>query len=107
MMLNEKGADTMHKQLNREREDERIMTQLRNEFQRIDLNHDGSISIEEIVRFLKEQTNGAVDTGFAEQIFAEVDEDGGGAILLQEFVESYFIKQRQVKERVTDLEVAI
>ena len=65
MMLNEKGADTMHKQLNREREDERIMTQLRNEFQRIDLNHDGSISIEEIMRFLKEQTNGAVDTGFA------------------------------------------
>ena len=78
MMLNEKGADTMHKQLNREREDERIMTQLRNEFQRIDLNHDGSISIEEIMRFLKEQTNGAVDTGFAEQIFAEVDEDGSG-----------------------------
>jgi hypothetical protein len=66
MMLKEHNADTMHKQLNKEREDERIMGQLRAEFGRIDLNHDGSITMDEIVRFLKEQTRGAVDTGIAE-----------------------------------------
>lgn len=38
----------MAKTLNREREDERIMEQLRAEFSRIDLNRDGSITFDEI-----------------------------------------------------------
>jgi hypothetical protein len=68
MMLKEgnPGDATMHKYLNKEREDERIMGQLRAEFGRIDLNHDGTITMEEIVGFLKDQTRGAVDTGAAE-----------------------------------------
>lgn len=88
---------TMAKNLNKEREDERIMNQLREEFARIDLSQDGSITIDELVQFLKAQTKGACDTGIAEQIFAELDEDGSGAVLLNEFIESYFIKQRMVK----------
>lgn len=46
----------MQKQLAKEREDERIMSQLRAEFARIDINHDGSITLDEIVRFLNDQT---------------------------------------------------
>ena len=48
----------MKEALNKERDDERIMQQLHQEFSRIDLNHDGSITIDEILRFLKEQTEG-------------------------------------------------
>ena len=63
------GAETMQKNLSKDREYERILTQLKEEFSRIDLNRDGSISMDEIVRFLNEQTNGTVDTSIAEQIF--------------------------------------
>jgi len=52
MLRENGGAETFKKTLNREREDERILGQLRNEFARIDINHDGSITLEEIVRFL-------------------------------------------------------
>jgi Ca2+-binding EF-hand superfamily protein len=58
MMLKETGtgvgAETMHKNLSKEREYERIMNQLRAEFSRIDINRDGSITLDEIVRFLNE-----------------------------------------------------
>lgn len=50
------AGDIMQKQLAKEREDERIMSQLRAEFARIDINHDGSITLDEIVRFLNDQT---------------------------------------------------
>jgi len=42
------------------------------------LNRDGTITLDEIVRFLNENTNGTVDTSIAEQIFQEIDEDGSG-----------------------------
>ena len=48
------GAETMQKNLSKDREYEKIMAQLREEFARIDLNRDGSITIDEIVRFLNE-----------------------------------------------------
>lgn len=104
-MLNDNT--TNQKQLSREREDERILNQLRQEFSRIDISQDGSITFDEVRQFLLEQTNGKVDLGLAEQIFQELDEDGSGAILLSEFVESYFVKQRLVKERITDLDLSI
>jgi len=44
----------MTKNLEKEREDERIKKQLRQEFSRIDINKDGSISLDEIVKFLNE-----------------------------------------------------
>ena len=96
MMLKETGAgvgaETMQKNLSKEREYERIMIQLRNEFSRIDLNRDGSISLQEIIQFLNDQTQGTVDTSIAEQIFQEIDEDGSGVIILDEFVSTYFEK---------------
>jgi Ca2+-binding EF-hand superfamily protein len=52
--------------LSKEREYERIMDKLKSEFSRIDLNRDGSITIDEIIRFLNEQTNGTVETNIAE-----------------------------------------
>lgn len=58
MMLKETGAgvgvETMHKHLSKDREYERILNQLQNEFSRIDLNRDGTITMNEIVRFLNE-----------------------------------------------------
>ena len=48
------GAETMQKNLAKDREYERIFNQLKDEFSRIDLNRDGTITIEEIVRFLNE-----------------------------------------------------
>lgn len=88
------GAETMSKNLSKDREYERVYQQLRAEFSRIDLNSDNTITIEEIIQFLNKQTNGTVDTSVAEQIFQELDEDGSGTILLDEFVSSYFEKQR-------------
>lgn len=60
------GAETMQKNLSKDREYERILLQLKQEFSRIDLNNDGSITFDEIIRFLNEQTNGTVDTSIAE-----------------------------------------
>lgn len=98
------GAETMQKALSKDREYERILSQLRTEFSRIDINKDGTISIDEIIRFLNEQTNGTVDTGIAEQIFAELDDDGSGTILLEEFIQNYFDRQRLIKERIAQIE---
>jgi hypothetical protein len=63
------GAETMQKNLSKDREYEKIHAKLREEFSRIDINNDGTISIDEIIRFLNEKTNGVVDTSIAEQIF--------------------------------------
>lgn len=73
MMLKETGTgvgvETMQKHLTKEREYDRIYNQLKEEFSRIDINKDGTITMDEIIRFLNEQTNGKVDTSLAEQIF--------------------------------------
>lgn len=60
------GAETMSKNLSKEREYERIRNSLMGEFSKIDLNGDGSITMDEIVKFLNEQTSGTVDTSLAE-----------------------------------------
>ena len=58
MMLKETGAgvgaETMSKNLSKEREYERIKNQLKSEFSKIDLNNDGTITMDEIIRFLNE-----------------------------------------------------
>lgn len=48
------GAETMQRNLTKEREYETIKNQLRDEFSKIDLNNDGSISMDEIIRFLND-----------------------------------------------------
>ena len=60
------GAMTFQGNLTKERENEKIMQQLTIEFQKIDLNDDGSITVDEIIRFLNDQTNGTVNTNIAE-----------------------------------------
>lgn len=59
----------MSKNLSKEREYEKIKEQLVREFEKVDYNRDGTITLDEILRFLNEQTNGTVDTSIAEQIF--------------------------------------
>jgi Ca2+-binding EF-hand superfamily protein len=55
-MLKETGAgvgvETMQKNLTKEREYDRIYEQLRDEFARIDINQDGTITLDEVVGFL-------------------------------------------------------
>lgn len=63
------GAETMQKNLVKDREYERIMEQLTAEFSKIDLNRDGTITLDEIIKFLNDQTSGTVDTSMAEAIF--------------------------------------
>ena len=45
------------------------MDQLTKEFSKIDLNRDGTITLDEIIKFLNDQTSGTVDTSMAEAIF--------------------------------------
>ena len=55
--------------LEREREDERVIMQLTNEFKKIDYNGDGEITSNEIVDFLRQLSRGQIDTSIAEEIF--------------------------------------
>jgi Ca2+-binding EF-hand superfamily protein len=70
LMLKETGAgvghETMAKNLVKDREYERILIQLREEFSKIDINRDGTITLDEIIKFLNGQTGGTVDTSIAE-----------------------------------------
>jgi len=60
------GVQVMSKNINKERDFEKILIKLRKEFTEIDLNKDGSISLDEIIKFLNSKTNGTVDTRIAE-----------------------------------------
>lgn len=101
-MLNEKSnLDVNTRQLSKEREEERILNQLRSEFSRIDVSGDGLVTFDELKGVLGGRTE------VAEQIFQEIDADNSGAVSLQEFVETYFVKQRLVKERLTELELGL
>ncbi len=60
------GAGTAVVNLNKEREYEKIQEKLRKEFTEIDLNRDGDISKEEIIKFLNKKSKGIVDTQIAE-----------------------------------------
>ena len=110
-MLRETGAglgtETMQKNLSVEREYERIKMQPRQEFNRIDVNQDGSITFEEIERFLNAQTNGQVETEMAQSIFNAIDENESGVIQLDEFIDAYFEHQKYVKERIQELEESL
>jgi Ca2+-binding EF-hand superfamily protein len=74
--------------------------QLTQEFAKIDTNQNGVLNLEELIMFLRNQTNGRIDTTLAEAIFNEIDRDGNREIPLQEFVFGYFQKQREIKDRI-------
>ena len=84
----------------KEREYERVQQKLYDEFKQLDINDDGSITLDEIVTFLKRKvrlvlligmkSNNKVDTRLAEEIFEEIDQDHSGRVNLKEFVEAYF-----------------
>ena len=52
---------------------------------------------------LNNQGGNNVDTRIAEELFIEIDRDQSGRISLNEFVESYFLQQREVEERIEEL----
>jgi Ca2+-binding EF-hand superfamily protein len=63
---------------------------LKSEFSKIDMNADGTITRDELIRFLNQQTNGTVETAIAEEIFRELDDGGDGVVVLDEFISNYF-----------------
>lgn len=71
MMLKEQfaAADINQRQLQKEREDERIINQLFAEFQRMDYNQDGVITLPELRKFINLQTNGSGNASIVESIF--------------------------------------
>ena len=46
-----------------------------------------------------------MDTTLAEEIFNQMDANGNGVIPIDEFVQGYFLKQKDVKDRLAELEV--
>eukprot|EP00349_Pseudokeronopsis_sp_Brazil_P003802 CAMPEP_0202962732 /NCGR_PEP_ID=MMETSP1396-20130829/6808_1 /ASSEMBLY_ACC=CAM_ASM_000872 /TAXON_ID= /ORGANISM="Pseudokeronopsis sp., Strain Brazil" /LENGTH=172 /DNA_ID=CAMNT_0049683485 /DNA_START=106 /DNA_END=624 /DNA_ORIENTATION=- len=101
------GVDTMKDNLNKEREYERIYNQLKSVFMEMDMDRNEQITEQELITFLNKKTNGRIDTTEAQQIFREIDEDGSGLVNLDEFVQSYFEKQKEVKERIMELDQEI
>lgn len=97
------GIEVMQKNLSIDREYERIRNQLKAEFEQIDINQDGTINIDEIIKFLNKRTNGKVDTKIAMDLYNQIDLDGNG-VQLDEFVQAYFEQQREVKETILALE---
>ena len=79
----------MQKNLSIDREYERIRNQLKAEFEQIDINQDGTIKGDEIIKFLNKRTNGKVDTKIALDLYNQIDLDGNG-VQLDEFIQAYF-----------------
>lgn len=105
MMLKEHEIkETMKKNLFVEREDERIVQQLYQEFSKIDLNQDGSLSMEEVYRYLNSKGNGQIERGLVEQLYAEIDENSNGVVPFEEFVSAYFHKHKSLRDRVSEIE---
>ncbi len=48
-----------------------------------------------------------MDTRLAEEIFEEIDTDQSGRVNLKEFVEAYFVQQREVEDRIEELKKMI
>ena len=46
-------------------------------------------------------------TRLADDMFSKIDIDGNGIVYLNEFVDSYFIEQRRLMERIEELKVQI
>ena len=80
----------MRKNIEIEREYQRMYTRLKHEFESIDKNDDNKLTLNELIQFLNVKTKGTVDTNQAEEIFAGLDLDQQGTVTLDEFVTSYF-----------------
>ncbi|CDW87383.1 c2 domain containing protein [Stylonychia lemnae] len=116
-MLKETTSQAHHAEfmIAKEREYEKVKQELYTEFKKLDYNNDDTITLNEIVKYLQEkvgdfqiqinveQGGQDIDTGIAEEIFREIDKDNSGTISLVEFVESYFDQQREIEERVEEL----
>lgn len=58
----------------------------------MDMDRNEQVTEQELILFLNKKTNGRIDTGEAQQIFRELDEDGSGYVKIDEFVGAYFEK---------------
>lgn len=91
---------------------------MKKEFEKVDTSGDGTLDKGELVAFLMKKANEADVTGdedemrnaftrLADDMFSKIDIDGNGIVYLNEFVDSYFIEQRRLMERIEELKLQI
>lgn len=105
LMGDQSPAKSAKFNIQKDREYDRIKARLQEEFNVIDKNNDGRITLDEILDFLKEKSGGKeVEQEPIEVIFNAFDSDGNGRIELNEFVDGYFYKQVEDEMRLKELE---
>jgi hypothetical protein len=74
-----------------------LKKQLHDEFENIDKDHNGLLTVEEVQRYLYKQDVDQNDMNVINSLFAEMDKDNNGTIEPNEFVD-YFFEIRQKYE---------
>ena len=83
--------------------------QLKKQFEAMDQSGDGSLSKEELVNFLFDKVKGQMSPSkqadtrqnyedLAEALFSKIDVDNDQKVRLDEFVDFYYLEQRQLIE---------
>ena len=93
---------------------------LQREFAEADINKDGRLRKDELVEFLmtKSGADQVQDENEAEMLkerynfladilFQQMDKDGDQVVLIDEFVDAYFVEQRRLQEEIEELNLRI
>ena len=102
----------------RERENEKIRIELETEFKKVDVNHDGYITKDELRDFLVNRVSEVEGPStqnvnlqeydrLVARIFEEMDKDKDAAVALNEFIENYWISHLNLQTDIEDLRRSI
>lgn len=69
----------------------------------IDLNHDGTVSLEELQSFLNKKSGGKFDPQVTEEIYNMIDLNRDGRVTLEEFVTKYLETRSRLSERLNEV----
>lgn len=92
--------------------------QLKKQFEAMDQSGDGSLSKEELVNFLFDKVKGQMSPSkqadtrqnyedLAEALFSKIDVDNDQKVRLDEFVDFYYLEQRQLIEQIEETKLRI
>ena len=106
--------------IEKERKYAQLHLNLQREFAEADINKDGRLKKEELVEFLmaKSGADQAQDENekemlmerynfLADILFQQMDKDGDQVVLIDEFVDAYFVEQRRLQEEIEELNLRI